>query len=177
MILLKLKALLTLEKIGPMSITLRKIEEKDNHAVAEMIRTVMREFKIDKPGTVYIDPTTDHLSKVFEVANADYWLAEENGQLLGGCGIYPTAGLPEGCVELVKYYVRSEARGKGIGKALMEKSIESAQHYGYNEIYLESLPELSKAIGLYEKVGFKTLSGPLGNSGHFACNVFMLLVL
>lgn len=160
-----------------MGITLRKIEEKDNQAVAEMIRAVMREFKIDKPGTVYTDPTTDHLWQVFEVEKADYWLAEEDGKLLGACGIYPTKGLPEGCVELVKYYVSAEARGKGIGKMLMERSIQSAQHYGYNEVYLESLPELSKAIGLYEKVGFKTLSGPLGHSGHFACNVWMLLVL
>lgn len=60
---------------------------------------------------------------------------------------------------------------------LMEKSIESAQHFGYNEIYLESFPELTRAIAMYEKAGFKKLAAPLGNSGHFACNVWMLLVL
>ncbi|RZL53160.1 MAG: GNAT family N-acetyltransferase [Pedobacter sp.] len=160
-----------------MSIQIRKIEEEDNRELAELIRVIFREFKIDKPGTVYTDPTTDHLYDVFKVDGSVYWLAEEDGVLLGGCGIYPTEGLPDGCVELVKFYLSAAARGKGIGKALMQKSIESAQHYGYNEVYLESFPELSTAIGMYEKAGFKKLEAPLGNSGHFACNVWMLLVL
>lgn len=160
-----------------MAITFRKIEERDNKALAALIRTVFEEFNIEKVGTVYSDPTTDFLSVVFQNPQSAYWLAEEDGVLLGGCGIYPTEGLPDGCVELVKFYLSSASRGKGIGKALMQKSIESAQQLGYNEIYLESFPELSTAIGMYEKAGFKALSGPLGNSGHFACNVWMLLEL
>ncbi|GGE43609.1 putative acetyltransferase [Pedobacter psychrotolerans] len=160
-----------------MAIIYRTIEEKDNQELASLIRTVLREFKIDKPGTVYTDPTTDHLSKVFELPQSAYWIAEEDGVIIGGCGIFPTSGLPEGCVELVKLYTAVSARGKGIGKMLMQKSISSAQHFGYNEIYLESFPELSAAIGMYEKAGFKKLSAPLGQSGHFACNIWMLLVL
>ncbi len=56
-----------------------------------------------------------------------YWIAEEDGKITGGCGIYSTPGLPEGCAELVKLYLLPEHRGKGIGKMLMEKSFESAQ--------------------------------------------------
>ncbi|WP_316759484.1 GNAT family N-acetyltransferase [Pedobacter aquatilis] len=160
-----------------MAIKIRKIEESDNKELATLIRVIFREFKIDKPGTVYTDPTTDHLYDVFKQEGSDYWLAEEDGVILGGCGIYPTDGLPDGCVELVKFYLSADARGKGIGKILMQKSIESAQHYGYNEVYLESFPELSTAIGMYEKAGFKKLDHALGNSGHFACNIWMLLVL
>ncbi|QNN43176.1 GNAT family N-acetyltransferase [Pedobacter roseus] len=160
-----------------MAVTVRKITAADNKATAEMIRTILREFKIDKPGTVYTDPTTDDLSTLFEHTGSAYWLAEENAEIIGGCGIYPTEGLPDGCVELVKLYTSAASRGKGIGKLLMEKSIESAQHFGYNEVYLESFPELTTAISMYEKAGFRKLSAPLGNSGHFACNVWMLLVL
>ena len=160
-----------------MAITYRNIEEKDNALVAALIRAVLKEFRIDKPGTVYTDPTTDHLADVFQTEKSAYWIAEEDGVILGSCGIYPTPGLPEGCVELVKLYTSAEARGKGIGMALLKRSIESAQHFGYNEVYLESFPELTTAIGMYQKMGFKTLSAPLGNSGHFACNVWMLLVL
>jgi putative acetyltransferase len=160
-----------------MAVTVRKIEAADNKATAEMIRTILREFKIDKPGTVYTDPTTDDLSTLFEQPGSAYWIAEEDGEIIGGCGIYPTAGLPDGCVELVKLYTSAASRGKGVGKLLMEKSIESAQHFGYNEVYLESFPELTTAIYMYEKAGFKKLSAALGNSGHYACNVWMLLVL
>jgi len=56
----------------------------------------------------------------------------------------------------------------------MKKSLGSAKRMGYTEVYLESLPELNKAISLYEKSGFKFIPGPLGNSGHFGCDIWML---
>ncbi len=42
-------------------IVYREIRRKDNKEIAELIRQVFREFKIDRPGTVYFDPTTDDL--------------------------------------------------------------------------------------------------------------------
>lgn len=157
-----------------MAIIFRNIEEKDNKKIAELIRTVFREFKIDKPGTVYFDPTTDDLYKLFQKPGSIYWIAEEDGKIIGGCGIYPTAGLPDGCAELVKLYLTSSQRGKGIGRMLLEKNIESAKLLGYKQLYLESMPELGNAIFLYEKTGFKFIPGPMGNSGHFGCNIWMI---
>ncbi len=93
-----------------MAVTVRKIEAADNKETAEMIRTILREFKIDKPGTVYTDPTTDDLSTLFEQPGSAYWIAEEDGAIIGGCGIYPTKGLPDGCVELVKLYTSASSR-------------------------------------------------------------------
>lgn len=157
-----------------MNITFRTIEKKDNKALASLIRTVMREFKIDRPGTIYTDPTTDHLSELFETPESIYWLVEENGIISGGCGIYPTKELPEGCAELVKFYVLAESRGKGYGKQLMQKCVASAKEFGYTQIYLESLPELKDAVRIYEKSGFKKIDKPLGNSGHHACSLWMV---
>lgn len=157
-----------------MNITFRKIDERDNKEIAELIRSIFREFKIDKPGTVYFDPTTDDLFTLFQRPGSIYWIAEEDGKIIGGCGIYSTPGLPEGCAELVKLYLSATRRGKGIGRNLLEKSIETAKNMGYRQVYLESLPELEKAIGLYEKEGFKFIPGPMGNSGHFGCNIWML---
>jgi len=157
-----------------MDIIYRPIEEKDNKEIAELIRTVFREFNIHRPGTVYFDPTTDNLFGLFSAARSEYWIAEENSVIIGGCGVYPTAGLPEGCAELVKFYLSASQRGRGIGWQLMEKTFESAKRNGYKQLYLESLPELSRAISLYEKAGFKFIPGPLGKSGHFGCNIWML---
>jgi putative acetyltransferase len=157
-----------------MDITFRTIEEKDNKEIAELIRTVFREFNIQKPGTVYFDPTTDNLYELFRTPGSEYWIAEENGIIAGGCGVYSTPGLPEGCAELVKFYLSSSQRGKGIGWQLMEKTFGSARRTGYKQLYLESLPELSRAISLYEKADFKFIPGPMGKSGHFGCNIWML---
>ena len=157
-----------------MGIIFKLIEERDNKEIAELIRTVFREFNIHRPGTVYFDPTTDNLFGLFRTPGSEYWIAEENGVILGGCGVYPTPGLPAGCAELVKFYLSASQRGKGIGWKLMEKSFDSAKNIGYSQLYLESLPELSKAISLYEKAGFKFIEGPMGKSGHFGCNIWML---
>ena len=157
-----------------MPIILRQIQEKDNVPLAELIRSVFREFKIDKLGTVYDDPTTDNLFELFQTEKSVYWVAEENGKLLGGCGIYPTNGLPEGCVELVKFYITPDSRGEGVGKLLMQVSINTAKGHGYKQLYLESFPELQRAVGMYSSLGFNLLNEPLGNSGHYACTIWMV---
>lgn len=156
------------------SLTLRRLEQRDKREIAELIRSVFREFKIDRPGTVYYDPTTDDLYSLFEKPGSIYWIAEEEGRIIGGCGLYSTPGLPEDCVELVKLYLLPEMRGKGIGRLLMDKTIESAREFGYRQIYLESMPELSKAIGIYEKAGFHFIPARMGNSGHYTCDIWML---
>src|SRR3989339_1580244 len=153
-------------------ITVRRIEKRDNAGIAALIRKVFREFKIDRPGTVYFDPTTDDLYALFQTPRSVYWIAEESSVIIGGCGIFPTPSLPEGCAELVKFYLSAEYRGKGIGRMLMERSIESAREMFYRQIYLESMPELSKAIGMYEKAGFRSIGHSMGNSGHFGCDIW-----
>ena len=157
-----------------MDIIFRQIEEKDNKEIADLIRTVFREFNIHRPGTVYFDPTTDNLFELFRASGSEYLIAEEDGIIIGGCGVYPTPGLPEGCAELVKFYLSASQRGKGIGWTLLEKSFDYAKKSGYRQMYLESLPELSRAITLYENAGFRFIEGPMGKSGHFGCNIWML---
>lgn len=156
-----------------MPVILRQIEKKDNAPLAKLIRKVFREFNIDKPGTVYDDPTTDTLFELFQTKKSSYWVAEENGILLGGCGIYPTEGLPEGCAELVKLYLSAESRGKGIGRLLLQVNINTAKEHGYQELYLESFPELDKAVEIYKILGFEQHKKPLGNSGHHSCTLWM----
>ena len=157
-----------------MSISFRPIRKEDNKIIAELIRTIFREFKIDKPGTVYFDPTTDDLFTLFKTPGSEYWIAEKEGKIIGGAGIFPTPGLPEGCAELVKLYLESRERGKGTGWLLLQKAVESAKRLGYKKLYLESMPELGKALSLYEKAGFRKIQGQLGNSGHFGCDIFMV---
>jgi putative acetyltransferase len=157
-----------------MAVTYRSIRIEDNVALAKIVRDVFIEFNIPQEGTVYTDPTTDHLYEVFQHPGCAYFIAEEDGIVLGGCGVYPTDALPEGCAELVKFYLTPASRGNGIGKILMEKSAEAAVKLGYKQLYLESFPHLAKAVSMYEKAGYKLLNAPMGNSGHFATTIWML---
>ncbi|MCK8479808.1 GNAT family N-acetyltransferase [Psychroserpens algicola] len=156
------------------NIIIRKVSRRDNKGLANLIRTVFDEFNAPHQATVYTDPTTDNLSEVFRNEKSILWVADFLGEPIGCCGVYPTKGLNEKCAELVKFYLFNEFRGKGIGKILLNKSIDSAQKLGYTQLYLESLPHFSGAVKTYSKLGFRSLSNPLGNSGHTACNIWML---
>ena len=156
------------------NITLRPIIKADNPTIASVIRAVLTEFKANKPGTVYFDPTTDDLFSLFSTPLSQYWILEIDGKIAGGAGTFPTVGLPLGCCELVKLYLLPEYRRKGYGKLLIEKCIESAQNHGFTQIYLETMPELKNAMSLYDQCGFNYLKGPMGNSGHFGCDLWMI---
>ena len=157
-----------------MSITIRKIQPQDNIAMAIILRESLKEFGLDIPGTAYFDESTDHLYETFQLDKSTYFIALENEEVIGGVGIYPSNGLPDDTVELVKMYLAPKSRGKGLGKQLMKKCIALAEEIGYKKIYLESMPELSAAVSAYEKLGFKSLSGPVGDTGHYSCKIWML---
>jgi putative acetyltransferase len=159
------------------TISIRKIEPTDNLALAKIIRDALTEFKANKPGTVYFDDSTDHLYELFQQEKGIYNVAIDNDQIVGGGGIVHTTGLAMDTCELVKLYLSPAARGKGIGRALMQKCLEEAKNAGYKKVYLETMPELISAIPLYEQFGFTYLTGALGNSGHSGCDIWMIKLL
>ena len=157
-----------------MNITIRAIRQNDNATLATIVRDTLAEFGANHPGTVYYDPTTDTLFELFQREGATYFVGEIDNQIVGGAGIYPSDGLPGGTCELVKMYLLPEARGVGLGKTLIEKCLQFAADNSYKNVYLESMPELKKALKVYEKFGFTYLDGPMGNTGHFGCELWML---
>jgi len=155
-------------------IKIRIIEEKDNASLAQLIRKTLKEFGANHPGTVYFDDSTDHLFEIFESPRSIYFVAELNNEIVGGGGIFPTAGLPADTCELVKMYLYPQVRGIGLGSMLIQKCIDYAKEAGYKNIYLETMPELKQALKTYEKFGFEYIHHPMGNSGHFGCELWML---
>ena len=157
--------------------SIRTIEPQDNQALALVVRNTLAEFGANKPGTVYFDPTTDALYEVFQKPRSIYYVVLKDDKIIGGGGIYPTDGLPGDTCELVKMYLLPEARGLGLGRLLIEKCLQFAKESGYKNVYLETMPELKNALKVYEKMGFKYLAGPMGNSGHFGCELWMMMAI
>ncbi|MFZ9221254.1 MAG: GNAT family N-acetyltransferase, partial [Sediminibacterium sp.] len=127
------------------NIQIRPIEQKDNIDIAKVIRGALEEFGANKPGTVYFDPTTDALFELFNTPGSYYYIATIDNKVVGGAGIFPTENLPKGTCELVKLYLHKDARGTGLGKQLLNTAMQWAKENGYTQVYLESMPELSKA--------------------------------
>src|SRR6186997_3132298 len=155
-------------------VTIRDLRKEDNPELAKVVKDTLAEFGANHPNTVYYDPTTDKLFEVFQTPRSKYFLAELNSKIVGGGGIYPTDGLPADTCELVKMYLSPAARGSGLGRTLIEKSLAFAKEAGYKHVYLETMPELKQALNIYAKFGFAYLKGPMGNSGHTGCSLWML---
>lgn len=135
------------------------------------------EFDAPREGTVFSDPTTDSLFELFQTMESVCFVAEENNKVLGSCGIFPTSGLPENYAELVKFYLKPEARRKGIGKQLFQTAINGAKELKYTHLYIESQESFKDALSLYENFNFKYIDQPLGDSGHHNCGIWMLKTL
>jgi putative acetyltransferase len=158
-------------------IVIRPICESDNEILAALIREVLIEHGADKPGTAFSDKNLDQLNQTFSYPGSAYFVAEQNDTIIGSGGIYPSPGLPKGYCELVKLYVARSARNTGVGSKLIAACFSAAKANGYTHLYLETMPELGKAIKLYERIGFRYLKHALGNSEHFNCTIWMLSVI
>ena len=107
-----------------------------------------------------------------------YFVAERDGEVIAGAGIAPLAGSErKGVCELRKMYALPAVRGLGVGRRLLEVCLEAARAAGYRTCYLETMKHMHRARALYEKLGFRELDGPLGNTGHFGCNDWYALEL
>ncbi len=160
-----------------MSSVIRPITPQDSQAVARIIRTVMPEFGADGPGFAIHDHEVDDIFAAYNKPRAAFFVCELNRKVVGGGGVAPLEGGDEDTCELKKMYFLPAARGMGLGQAVLDKCLEAARVLGFRHCYLETFNTMKLAMRLYEKNGFQRLSGPLGNTGHFACDIFYRLTL
>jgi GNAT superfamily N-acetyltransferase len=92
-------------------------------------------------------PSADDVA-VFLMARAD------NGRALG-CGGLRSLGEP--VAEIKRMYVRPEARGSGVGAAILEALEREAAARGFKVLRLETGPLQPEAIGLYARSGYREI--------------------
>lgn len=153
---------------------IREIQPEDNSKIAAAIRTVLIEYGVPKVGTAYADTILDTLSEAYTNKKAIYFVIEKNGNIFGGAGIKHLDNYDGNVCELQKMYFMPEARGIGLGSKMMEICLKKAKEFGFEKCYLETLPYMEEARKLYRKVGFKDLDAPMGDTGHYSCNLWML---
>lgn len=156
------------------TILIREIQLEDDVQIARAIRKVLVEMGVPKVGTAYADSALDVMSTTYNKENTIYFVVENQGEILGGAGIAPLDNYEGNICELQKMYFLPEARGQGLGSKMMELCLKKAKAFGYEKCYLETLPYMKDATKLYAKYGFEPLEGPLGDTGHYSCNVWML---
>ncbi len=79
-------------------------------------------------------------------------IAESDGAP-AGCAMMRARG--PGIVEIQRMFVTRNARGTGLGKALLEALIARARRDGQRLVRLDTGPGMTEAIGLYTGLGFR----------------------
>lgn len=155
-------------------IVIREICEEDDEQIAKVIRSVLVDLGVPKVGTAYADVSLDAMKKTYSKKKSAYFVVDDNGKIIGGAGIAQLDNFEGNVCELQKMYFLPEARGKGLGSAMMERCLTKAKELGFEQCYLETMPYMTEAKKLYAKVGFESLDGPMGDTGHYSCNVWMI---
>ncbi len=161
-----------------LNLHVRPITLDDNPQIAQVIRDVSAEFGLtaDKGFTV-ADPNLDHLFELYSEPDSAYWVIELEGKIVGGGGVAPLQCSEEGVCELQKMYFMPAVRGLGLARELAMQAMDFARERGFKLCYLETTASLTRAVRLYEHLGFEHIPGPMGCTGHVDCEVTMLKTL
>lgn len=135
---------------------LRPATHQDSSSIRTLVHDVLSEYglALDPHGT---DADLDDIERSYFAAGGFFAVLEDAGQTI--CGTVGIIPLRTGVCELRKMYLVRSARGKGLGRMLLEHAIAQAHGLGFCRMELETAGVLKEAIGLYTRYGFKPLEG------------------
>jgi putative acetyltransferase len=153
-------------------ITIRPVKMTDSEALTSMVNSLVRE----KAFTVLQKKTTKKeeekylksLLKEIKAGRDITFVLDFDGRAVGSCGICKNDSVIRNHIGDVGIVLSAEARGLGLGEKLFRKVLEEGiKKFKFKIIQLDVFSENKPAIGLYEKVGFKTV-GTIKKGGiHF----------
>ncbi|HET8728862.1 MAG TPA: helix-turn-helix domain-containing GNAT family N-acetyltransferase [Alphaproteobacteria bacterium] len=82
------------------------------------------------------------------------WVAEQGGRVVGSVFLLPSTTHP-GFAQLRMLYVEPEARGAGLGRALVDQCVRFARERGYAGVRLWTQQSLVSARRIYAAAGFE----------------------
>jgi putative acetyltransferase len=145
---------------------IRPIEPADVPALLEIIANSRGEYGIADRGVELLDPADHALYATYQRQRTLYFVALLGSEVVGGAGIAPLSGADPLTCELQRMYLRRDARGRGIGDALLERCLAAAKQFLYVRCYLETVTQMHAALEFYGRHGFRDLQAPIGRTGH-----------
>lgn len=135
---------------------MRRAGRADAAAVGRMLDAFNREFDDPTPGPGFL---AERIAELIEVGEATVLVAGKGPDGLAVLRVRP--GIWSGANEayLAELYVVPEMRGRGLGRVLLEATLEAARDAGCDHIDLGTGETDTAARALYERLGFSNTEG------------------
>jgi GNAT superfamily N-acetyltransferase len=137
-------------------VNIRDAVRGEDTAIQALVRDVLAEFELEFDLAGQDGDLLDLRSNYVDRGGC-FKVIEEEGRPIACAGLFRLSP-DEG--ELRKMYVRREARGRGLGRALLNNILAEARSRGLKRITLESHSILTTARALYESAGFVPVAHP-----------------
>lgn len=132
---------------------IREVQSSDVEAVVELVRTTLTEFGITFGQGADTDEQLSHLPGSYTAHGGAFFVAEENGVIIGTAGVALLPDAP-GVFELRKMYLAPSTRGKGVGQQLFDSCRRFVTAAGGRRVVLDTTEKMTAAIAFYERNGF-----------------------
>ncbi|WP_341834608.1 GNAT family N-acetyltransferase [Chitinophaga pollutisoli] len=97
----------------------------------------------------------EHIHEQYGAPDGALILAYNGNRVVGCIAVRKFA---EGESELKRMFVLPEFRGHRLGETLLQQALGAAKALGYRNVKLDTLPNMTSAIKLYEAHGFKKIA-------------------
>lgn len=124
---------------------------------ATVIAKVLQEYGLPWQAETADRDVVEVESAYLEVGG-EFWVVSTNSRIVGTAAYHPIAR-GQNAVEIRKMYLLPEARGKGLGKYLLQQLETAIALQNYQEIWIETASVLVEAVKLYENNGYLPATG------------------
>ncbi len=127
----------------------------DRDAVVALIFEILRSFGIE-PEPHGLDADAMEFGRSGDPAIAEY-VAENDGRIVGSIALRDRG---DGSGRISKLFVEQSARGRGVGKALLQLMVDEAIRRRLRTLDLETRAQFEAAVHIYESTGWKRGPSP-----------------
>ncbi|WP_413171325.1 GNAT family N-acetyltransferase [Anabaena azotica] len=134
--------------------TIRNFQPNDHQIILDIIQSIRLEYGVIIPKE-YDQDMQNYMAveKYYLETSGLFWVVEKENKILGTGAFYPYKGVEKGA-EIKKIYLLPEARGKGLGKLLLQKLELEIANRGFATIWIKTISLFQEATSLYENNGY-----------------------
>ncbi len=133
---------------------IRAVDRDEDLADVRRLVNAHADARATTPGVEFVRADAAGMPGPYVPPRGGLWLAASAD---GGLGCVALRPISDTSAEVKRMFVYPDARGRGIGRALMERVVAEARARGYRWLRLGTLSDMAAAQALYLSLGFRPI--------------------